>query len=206
MFISREEAGRLLGAKITITSPGDTLVVGIPRGGVVVAKAVAEKLGLPMDIVTVKKIGAPSNEELAIGAVGPKGAVYWDKKLCLSLGIKAGVRNQQLKISSQEREERERMLRGENPALDIGGKIVILVDDGVATGATVLAAWAFLRREKVKKVTLATPVIAKDTLEKMKKYFTKIIFLAAPRQFYAVGQFYQNFPQVSDEEVRKILQ
>ena len=205
MFQNREEAARLLGEKLKEKYGQDAVVLGIPRGGVILAKVVADMLNAPLDIVVVKKIGAPDNEELAVGAVGPDKTVYWEEKICQQLGINKSAK---LKVKSeklQEQKEREKRLReGKNP-IDLQDKTVILVDDGVATGATVMAAALFLKKQKVREAILATPVIAKDTLAKMKKYFTEIIYLDAPRQFYAVGQFYQDFPQVEDEEVRRLL-
>lgn len=206
MFQNREEAGRLLGEKLKEKYGKDVVVLGIPRGGVVVAKVVAAILGAPLDMVVVRKIGAPDNPELAIGAVGPGGVVYWDDRLCRQLSINKSAK---LKVKSEkllEQKEREKRLREGKNLTSLQDKIVLLIDDGVATGATVLAAALFLKKQKVKEAILATPVIAKDTLEKVKKYFSEVIFLDAPGQFYAVGQFYREFPQASDDEVIKLLE
>lgn len=206
IFQNREEAGRLLSKKLrSFKRKNDVLILGIPRGGVVVAKEIADALKLPLDVVVVKKIGAPRNEELAIGAVGPEKTTYWEKDLCQRLGISE---NEKLKIKKEkirEREAREKVLRANRPPLNIKGKTVVFVDDGIATGATVMAAQKFLRKKKARNMILAVPVIAKDTLNNISKYFDKVVFLSSEEDFYAVGQFYREFPQVSDEEVRRIL-
>lgn len=206
MFQNREEAGQLLSKKLlSFKEKSNVLILGIPRGGVVVAKEVAKALGLPLDIVIVKKVGVPSNLELAIGAVGPEKTIYWDKDLCQRLGLS---RSQMSNLKSQkerEREDREKALRANKPPLDIKEKTVIIVDDGIATGATVMATQKFLRKKQAGKIILATPVIAKDTLNNISKYFDNVIALSSEENFYAVGQFYREFPQVEDDEVIKIL-
>lgn len=194
----------LLAKKLEPFKKKYAVVFGIPRGGIVVAKAVADYLKLPLDIIVVKKIGAPGNPELAIGAAGPKGVVYWDENLCQRFGISERIKSQELGIKNKEREEREKRLRGEKP-YDIKDKNIILVDDGVATGATVLAAGKFFKEEKAKKAILAIPVIPRDTLFNIKEYFDRIIVLSIEENFYAVGQFYCEFPQVEDEEVIQLL-
>lgn len=205
MFQNREQAGELLVHKLEQYKGSGAVVLGIPRGGVVTALVIASLLNLPLDIIVVKKIGAPDNAELAIGAVGPEGIVYWDEKLCKRLGIshseKLKVKNEKL----QEQREQDKKLRGGKSLINLKNKTVILVDDGVATGATVMVAAIFLKKKNVVKSILAVPVIAKDTLEKIKKYFDEIVFIDSPEEFYAVGQFYKEFPQVEDEEVRRIL-
>lgn len=205
MFENREQAGQLLAGKIEGLKIKNGVILAIPRGGVVVAKVIAQHLSLPLDVVTVRKIGASWNPELAIGAMAPDGQIYWDKKLCQRLSISTFEQKALAKAKKQEVKTREKTFRAGKAPLDIVGKIAILVDDGVATGATVLAGNQFLRRQKVKKAILATPVIARDTLNRVKKYFDEVVFLSAPEEFYAVGQFYQDFPQVSDNEVVEML-
>ncbi len=182
----------------------DIIIWGIPRGGVVVAKVVAQELKKPLDIIVIKKIGAPENPELAIGAVGPS-SVYWDQDLCQRLNVRRAQIRQMAGQKEREQEEREKLLRGDKPYPNLKNKTAILVDDGVATGATVLAAYKSLKKMKVKKVILATPVIAKDTFLNIKRYFDEVIFLEKPEEFYAVGEFYREFPQVEDEEVIRLL-
>ena len=206
MFKDRKEAGELLAKKLKkYKNKKNVVVVGLTRGGVLVSYVIAQLLNLPHDILVVKKIGSPYNPELAIGAVGPKSTVYWDIDLCKELSITTRIKNQESRIMNQERKERERILRGKRKPLDINEKIAILVDDGVATGATAIAASLYLKKQKVKSILFAIPIISKDTLEKVRTYFDRIIALQVVNDFQAVGQFYQNFPQVSDNEVIVLL-
>lgn len=203
-FENREEAGILLAEKLKEFKNKSSLVLGIPRGGVLVAKKIADQLGLPLDIIAVKKIPSPYSSELAIGAVGPKKTVYWDEELCRTLRVTREIRNKELRIKEKEREERERILRG-GKIYNFRNKTVILVDDGVATGATVLVSQKFLKAQKAKKIILAVPVISKETLGNIKQYFDSVITLSVEEEFMAVGQFYRDFPQVTDEEVIDII-
>lgn len=205
MFRNREEAGILLAEKLKkYKGKKNVVVVGLARGGVVVSYKIAKELGLSHDIMVVKKIGAPHNPELAIGAVGPQKTVYWDEELCSRLGISKEIKNSELRIKNKERKEKEKALRG-GKSIDIHEKEIILVDDGVATGATAIAASLFLRKQKVKSIILAVPVISQGTYPTIAKYFDKIVVLQVEKDFQAVGQFYQEFPQVEDEEVKRYL-
>lgn len=206
MFENREQAGQLLADRLLeYKNRTDVIVFAIPRGGVVVAKVVANSLGVPLDIVVIKKIGAPDNQELAIGAVGPDNCVYCDRNLFRRLEIsKFQISNLKFKIEN-ERKQREKILRGRKRYPSIEDKTVILVDDGVATGATAIVASLWVKKMNSKEIILAIPVIAKSTLSNISKYFDRIIFLEQPEEFYAVGEFYQDFPQVSDEEVIQLL-
>lgn len=207
MFENRQQVGELLAEKLKRYKKRDNvLALGIPRGGVVVGKVVVQKLNLPLDIIVVKKIGAPSNPELAIGAVGPGNVVYWDKDLIGRLGI-SKFQSSKLKVqSSKERREKEKILREGKDQVQVKGKTVVLVDDGVATGATAVAAQKALQKMGAKKVILAVPVISKETFSDIKRYFDKVIALSVEEEFYAVGQFYREFPQVTDQEVIKLLE
>lgn len=204
MFQNREQAGKILAEKVKkVNVPGDSIVIGIPRGGVVVAQVVAQTLNLQLSVVVIKKIGAPGNPELAIGAVGPRRSVFWDQKLVSVVGISEKEKKELLQEKEKERKEKEELLGIKSPG--VKDKTVIVVDDGVATGSTVIAAALFLRKVKAKYILLAVPVIAKDTLSAVKQYYDQILYLEAPSQFYAVGEFYQEFPQVEDAEVKEIL-
>ncbi len=209
MFKHRKEAGELLAQKLgSFKGKKDVIVLGIPRGGVIVAKIISEKLKIPLDIIVVKKIGAPFNPELAIGAIGPeiksKPVVYWDI-LLKELAIDTRSKNYELRIKNRERKEREKLLRGNKKPVSVKNRIVLLVDDGVATGATVRAASQFLQKAKVKKVILVTPVISKSTLRSLRTYFDTTVYLKAPADFRSVGEFYHEFPQVSDEEAKLMI-
>lgn len=205
MFESREQAGYRLAQKLEkFSKVKNVLVLGLARGGVVVAKVISTFLNVPLDVLVVKKIGAPNNPELAVGAVAPKNTVFWNEDLTQSLGISDEEKNRLKKLKENERKEQEKELLGDKP-LEISGKTVILVDDGVATGASVVASSIFLKKEKTRSVILAVPVIAKDTLRNIVKYFDDIIFLESVEEFQAVGQFYRNFPQVENDEVKELL-
>ena len=229
MFKTREQAGRLLGEKIlaeiseekpglsfvpqnaglqTAGKPGfnELIVLGIPRGGVVVAAEAAKILSCFLDVIVVKKIGAPSNPELAIGAVGEtNGSIYLNKKLIKDLGVGKDYIEKTKKLRNLEIKKREELFRQGRLALDLKDKIVLIVDDGAATGATIIAAIREVWNNNPKKVIVGLPVVAKDTLKKLEQEADEVIFLDAPAVFFAVGQFYQNFPQVSDETVVGIL-
>jgi putative phosphoribosyl transferase len=210
MFKNRQEAGRKLSNKLLEALKadkvkGEILVLAIPRGGVVTGKEIAVKLKTPLDIIITKKIGAPSNPELAIGAVGPGGEEVIDERLVSQVGAdEEYIKNQKLNIK-KEIERREKELRGGKPQLNYKDKIIILTDDGVATGATILAGIEVLRQHHPKKIIVAVPVIARDTLGKIEAQADAVIYLEAPWMFFAVGQFYENFPQTTDEEVKEIL-
>ncbi|RJQ26943.1 phosphoribosyltransferase [Candidatus Parcubacteria bacterium] len=204
VFKDRQEAGERFADKLkSFKGDSGVVVFGILRGGIVVAEAVAKKLSLPFSGIVVRKIGAPGNPELAIGAVSGEGVVFWDEEIISDLRISRREREELLKEKEREREERERLLGIKIP--DMEGKIAIVVDDGVATGSTAIAAGMFFKKKRAKKVVLATPVIAKDRVSYMEKYFDEVVYVDAPEFFYAVGQFYRDFPQVSDEEARNLL-
>lgn len=204
VFEDRREAGFLLAKKLEkFAGNSNILVLGMARGGVLVAKVISTFLNVPMDIFVVKKIGAPNNPELAVGGVAPGNTVFWNEDLVQRLGIKPDLAEVLRQGKEKEREKQEKYLRGDKP-LEISGKTVILVDDGVATGASVVAGSKFLRKKMARGIILAVPVIAKDTLRDIKEYFDDIIFLKAVEEFHAVGQFYKNFPQIENEEVKKI--
>lgn len=205
IFKDRAQAGLLLAKKLKSFKDKNALVLGIPRGGAVVAKAVAKSLRLPLDIIVIKKIGAPFSPELAIGALGPQDTIYWDENLCQRLGINNRIKNQELRIKEKERKEREKILHGWKRPISLRNKTVILVDDGVATGATVLTACKYLKTQKIKSLILAVPVISKETLDNIKQYFDNVVVLSIEEDFMAVGQFYHHFPQVNDDEVVELL-
>lgn len=206
MFSNRQEAGELLAQELKeYGNKKNVLVLGIARGGVVVASEVARKLHVPLDILVIRKIGAPHNPELAIGAVGPRKTAYWDEELIAKLGVDKKIKNQQLRIKLREQREREKTLRKGRKSLNVSKKVIILVDDGIATGSTVMCSQEFLRKEKAHKIILAVPVIARDTLREIIAYFDDIKTLEIPREFHAVGEFYEEFPQIEDKDVIKLL-
>lgn len=209
IFKDRESAGKLLAKHLELyKGKENTIVLAIPRGGVVVAYEVAKKLKLPLDIIVTRKIGVPTQPELALGAVDVDGDVIWDEHLLEDTGIK---KDELIPVINKEVEEikrREQVYRLGKKQLNLLGQTVILVDDGIATGSTTLAAINYLKKHKVKKVILAVPVASQDTKAKITKKlgkFGEVVVLETPEYFQAVGQFYYEFLPVSDEEVIKYL-
>ncbi len=181
------------------------MVLAIPRGGVVVGAEVARALGAPFDLIIPRKVGAPDNEELAIGAVAPDGTVYVDRRLVSMLRVPDAYLEAKVAREMKEIARRMEHYRGNRPFPSLAGKTVIVVDDGVATGATVLAAIMALRRREPARVVLAIPVSPRDTLGRLQQEADEVFCLATPEPFYAVGQFYQSFEQTSDDEVVRLL-
>ncbi len=205
MFQDRLEAGKKLAEALSHLQGENLIVVGIPRGGIIVAVEVAKHFSAPLDIVFPRKIGAPGNPELAIGAVVEKGEIYLNEGLVKSLGVSKEYIEEEVKRELLEIKRRKRDYLGGREELSYQGKTVILVDDGLATGYTALAALRALRKKKPGKLILAVPVSPSETLEFLKPYADKVFALEVPYYFYAVGQFYRSFEQVSDEEVKEVI-
>jgi len=205
MFADREEAGTLLGERVAGLRLARPLVLGIPRGGVVVAARVAQATGAPLDVVVPRKIGAPRNPELAIGAVGPDGELVVDRELADLVGASPAYIARESQRQVEEVRRRLEVYRRELPPWDPAGMDVIVVDDGVATGYTVLAAVRAVRRRGPTSVTVAVPVAPPDAIPRLRAEADTVVCLFTPSPFYAVGQFYRHFPQVSDEEVTEFL-
>lgn len=205
-FKNRTEAGRQLAAQLAMfTNRKDVLVLGIPRGGVVVAYEVAAALHVPLDIFLSRKLGAPGNPELAFGALAANDGRFLDEGIIAALGI---TQQQIDRITAQTRElleERARMYREGRAALPVTDKIVILVDDGIATGASIYAAIHALRQMKPKELIVAVPVAPRSTCGLLRSEVDLLTVLNVPDEFYAVGQFYQDFQQTSDESVIELL-
>jgi putative phosphoribosyl transferase len=183
----------------------DGVVLGIPRGGVVTAAEVARVLDLPLDVALARKVGAPGNPELAIGAVGPDGAAVIDEDLARRVGaneewLARAVENEQHEVA-----ERQRRFRGGRPPLDVTGREVIVVDDGVATGSTAAAVAGWLAGAGARRRVLAVPVAPPQTVSRLADAYDDVVTLATPAAFFAVGEFYVDFRQVTDDEVRQLL-
>jgi len=206
LFEDRKEAGKRLAKKLMAEAEGqEGIVLAIPRGGIVVGKEISQKLNFPLDVLVTKKIPAPQNPELAIGAVGEGGIVFFDENLCQNLCVTPAYKRKIIEEKKKELEDKKNFFRKGKPPLDLKDKTVILTDDGVATGATMLAAVRVVKTQKPKEIIVAVPVVALDTLPKLQAEADKVIYLEAPEMFFAVGQFYEKFNQVTDEEVLKIL-
>jgi len=206
IFEDRQEAGRLLAEKLSfLKGEKDLLVLAIPRGGVVVGHQVAQALDAPLDVYITRKIGAPYNPELAIGAVASDGTVLLDRSLASRVGASENYIAEQTERERREIERRLAKYRGHRPPPELKGKRVILVDDGIATGATMEATINALRKSGLKELILAIPVAPKDTIERLRGKVDRLVCLHAPEIFWAVGSFYLRFDQTSDEEVISLL-
>lgn len=203
VFADRRDAGRRLAAALErYRGAQDVLVLGVPRGGVVVAAEVARELGLPLDIVVTRKIGAPGNPEYAVAAVDEDGVV-----LAGSVdGLPEGYLERAARAEKAEIARRLRDYRGGREALTLGGMAAIVVDDGIATGLTLRAAIAYLRRRGAARVVIAAPVAAPDSAARLRGEADDVVTLVEPASFSAVGQFYERFDQTSDAEVQALLQ
>ena len=211
IFKNRREAGKLLGEKLLKYKHNKiekTVVIGLLRGGIPVAYEIAKALNAPLDVALVRKIGAPNQEELAIGAIvdGKNPKVYLNKPLISQINISKDYIDRVKEIKLEEIRKREKIYRKGRERIDVHGKIAIVVDDGIATGASIRVVIEALKEEKPKKIIIAVPVIPVNTLSEFKKMVDDIIVLDAPEEFYAVGEFYENFSQTTDEEVILLLQ
>lgn len=206
MFTDRKEAGRRLAEKLTEQRWERAIVLAIPRGGVVVGYEMAHRLKVPLDVIVPRKIGAPHNPELAIGAIAEDGTMILDSNLIDYLGVTDEYIREEGERQIREIERRVRKYRKGAPPPDLKGRNVIIVDDGIATGATVRAAIASIRNKHPKSITLAVPVAPPSTLRQLKSKVDRIVCLSAPEPFFAIGQFYMDFTQTADEEVIRLLE
>ena len=205
-FANRAEAGQLLAGKLLdYAGRDDVIVLGLPRGGVPVAFEVAQRLRVSLDIFIVRKLGVPGFEELAVGAIASGGVRVLNKDVARALPNAEEVIEAVTARETTELERREQSYRDGRPAPELGGKTVILVDDGLATGATMRAGVAALRQRDVAKIVVAAPVGAPETCRELQDEVDDIVCAMAPEYFQAVGQYYKDFAQTSDEEVRELL-
>jgi putative phosphoribosyl transferase len=206
VFRNRVEAGRKLAAELTSLKGPDVVVLGIPRGGVVVANEVAKALGAPLDIVVTRKIGAPGEPEFALGAVTQEGDVIMDREAAESIGASPAYLEEEVKRKQDEVRERMRAFRGDAPYPGLEGKTVVVVDDGIATGSSIEAAIISVKRRSPKEIVVAVPVAPQDAMERLSGRGVKVVCLEKPWTFMAIGEFYHDFSQVGDPEVRRILE
>jgi putative phosphoribosyl transferase len=205
-FRDRREAGRLLAAQLgPYANRPDVLVLALPRGGVPVAAEVARALGAPLDVFVVRKLGVPGHEEFALGAIATGGVRVLNEDAVRALHIPDRVIEAIAAKEQQELTRRERVYRGDRPPLDVRGRTVILVDDGLATGATMHAAIRALRQQQPARIVVAVPTASPETCDELKAEVDDVICATTPDPFYAVGLWYEDFSQTSDEEVRELL-
>jgi putative phosphoribosyl transferase len=206
IFRDRREAGRELARRLhKYSARHELLVLGVPRGGVPVAMEVASALKAPLDTFVSRKLGVPGQEELAFGAVASGGTRILDEDIVDAVGISESEIERIAARETQELERREQVFRAGRPPLDVQGKTVVLVDDGIATGASIRVAIAALRRMRPAEIVVAAPVIPLSTCERLRREADDVIAVHTPKSFYAIGEFYDDFSQVTDEEVIKLL-
>lgn len=204
-FTDRAEAGRLLAAEIESVVNGDVVVLGLPRGGIPVARPVADAFAAPLDALVVRKIGVPGQPELAMGAVASGGVFVRNDEVIDGLGISQRVVDSAVERGLRELAEREMELRGSRPSVPIAGRTAIVVDDGVATGSTMLAAVRSVRERQPFNIVVAVPIAAPEALVALRVHADDVFVLRSPSRFVAVGHWYEDFEQLSMEATRCLL-
>ena len=206
LFRDRADAGRQLLTRLgAYRGRPDVLVLGLPRGGIPVAYEVARGLGSPLDVFVVRKLGVPGQEELAMGAIATGGVRVVNRDVVDALHIPPDVLDRAAAQELRELERRQRSYRGDRPEPQVEGRTVILVDDGLATGSTMRAAVQALRQQRPARIVVAVPVAAFATCEELRREVEDVVCFATPEPFMAVGRFYDDFSQTTDEEVHDLL-
>jgi predicted phosphoribosyltransferase len=206
-FEDRAQAGRWLAERLRrYAGRDDVVVLALPRGGVPVAYEVARALAAPLDVFLVRKLGVPGYEELAMGAIASGGVRVLNADVVRSMGIPPSSIDRVARQEQQELERRERAYRGERPPPRLAGRTVIVVDDGLATGSTMRAAAEALRRLEPARIVVAVPVAAADTCERLGREVDEVVCAATPEPFLAVGRWYEDFSETTDDEVRDLLE
>ncbi|WP_414585678.1 phosphoribosyltransferase [Scytonema sp. PCC 10023] len=207
LYKNRKAAGQILAKELAAyANRQDVLVLALPRGGVPVAFEVAKGLNAPLDVFVVRKLGVPEQQELAMGAIASGGVRVLNENIVRSLGISEAAINQVVAKEQQELERREHLYRGDRPVPTLHERTVILVDDGLATGATMRAAVVALQQQKPAKIIVAVPVSASETCQEFQSKVDEVVCAATPNPFYSVGLWYEDFPQTTDQEVRDLLE
>jgi putative phosphoribosyl transferase len=208
MFRDRQDAGRRLAAELLKYKDQNPIVVAVPRGGVPVGAEVARELGAPLDIVVVRKLGAPGQPELGLGGVsdGDQPRTIVNEELARMLGVSEEYLLREIRLQLKEVDRRQKVYRGGQPALNLSGRTVIVVDDGIATGGSIRAALRSIRRANPKWLVLAVPVAPLDAIEALRSEADDVVCLDARVSFGGVGEFYRDFRQTSDEDVIRLLE
>jgi putative phosphoribosyl transferase len=205
-FVDRHGAGQLLAERlIEYADRADAIVIGLPRGGVVVAYEVAQALHIPLDVCIVRKLGVPDHRELAMGAIATGGVCWLNQDIIDSLRISRHqidlVRAQELR----ELQRRDRVYRGNRPPLDVRDRLVLLIDDGLATGATMRVALRLVQQQQPAQIVIAVPIASSEVVAELETEVDRVVCLITPEPFYAIGYWYDNFDQTTDREVCELL-
>ena len=205
MFRNREDAARQLAEKLKDRELHDPVVLAIPRGGVVTGAVLARELGADLDVILSRKLRAPGQPELAVGAVTEDGRVYLNHHGQAFLDLMEDHLGKERRYQLGEIARRKKLLRGARPPAPVAGRSVIVTDDGIATGSTMIAALQAVKTQHPREVIVAVPVASPDRLEEVRRWCDDVVCLLAPEQFWAIGQFYEDFTQVEDEQVVELL-
>lgn len=205
MFKNRVDAGRQLAQVLKSRLGHDVVVIGLPRGGVPVAQVVSQILGAPLDLIIVRKLGVTWQQELAFGALGEDGQKFLNKAVLDQLAISHQVQDEVIAREGMEIKKRQKLFRREGKPAEFRGKSVLIIDDGIATGATVHVACDVARKRGAKRIVIAAPVAAREAVRELSRYADEIYVLLQPAEFFAVGQWYEDFSPTSDEDVINIM-
>jgi predicted phosphoribosyltransferase len=205
MFTDRTDAGEQLAAQLRRLDLEVDVVLGIPRGGLPIARPVADALGVPLDVVVASKVGAPNNPELAVAAVADDGTTWRNDSLVGSLDLSTGYLETESEREHRAAREKRERYREDRPPLELAGKDVLVVDDGLATGATMFACVERVREAGAASIMAAVPVGSPRTADELEQKVDRLVVLETPRRFSAVGQFFRDFSQVTDEEAMALL-
>lgn len=206
IFKDRAEAGQVLANQLSKYADQNPLVLGLPRGGVPVAFEVAKALKAPLDVYIVRKLGVPGHEELAMGAIASGDVRVLNESVIKPLRISEDEIETETRKEKEELKRREALYRSGQPPLDVTNRTVLLVDDGIATGSTIKAAIASLKKQKATRIIVAVPVAPPSTIEELKNEVDEVVCVSTPEFFMAISVWYDEFPQTTDEQVRELLQ
>ncbi len=206
LFHDRVDAGRRLAKHLKRLVQGNCVVLAIPRGGVVVGYEVAKELGCQLDVVISRKVGAPGQPELAVGAISEDGTIFVDEEIARIVGVSREYVERKAVEEDKEVKRRAEVYRGGRQMPDLKAKTVVLVDDGLATGLTMKAAVHMARSSGAERIIVAVPVAPPETVKKLKEMADDVVCLETPLEFFAIGQFYERFEQLTDDEVTAILE